>query len=435
MRTDRFDLTARTRSSEALAAYVDGLDLMLSGNEGGDYLLRQAIAADPQFALPVIALARFLQLNSQPAEALRMAVQARALAATASKREAGHVEAVALAIEGKAGDAMAAIEAHLQDYPRDGLVLSLALGVYGLIAFGGRNDHHEIQRRLLDRLAPQWGEDWWFLGYWGWAHAETGEPKQALPIIERSLKINARFAHAVHARTHAHYELGHADEAADFLRGWLPRYASGSILHCHLNWHLALFDLMAGRADDADQRYKNAIRPSVSKAAPMPTLADAASYLWRRQIYDPTRRDLPWAEIDDLARRHFATTTQAFGDLHAAMTQAACGDFAGVEKRAAELEAKLAAGKLPQGRLIPDLCRALGAFAAGEDAKAIELLDRSMPELKRVAGSHAQREIFEDTLILACLRAGKAPRARQLLEARLKRRPRPLDRAWLKKAG
>jgi hypothetical protein len=28
--------------------------------------------------------------------------------------------------------------------------------------------------RLLEELAPHWGDDWWFLGYLGWAYIETG---------------------------------------------------------------------------------------------------------------------------------------------------------------------------------------------------------------------------------------------------------------------
>ena len=435
MRRDRFDLTVSSLSTEAISTYVDGLDLMLSGNVGGELLLQRAIDLDPGFALAHGAMARALQLGARMPEAQKMAAQAVALAEGASARERGHVGAVALAVEGKADQALAAVEAHLAEFPRDGLVLSLALGVYGLIAFSGRADHHEAQRKLLDRLAPEYGEDWWFLGYWGWAHAETGDPKQALPIIARSLKINPRFAHAAHARTHAFYELGRNEEAADFLRQWLAPYSPASILHCHLNWHVALFELMDGRIADADQRYKTSIRPMVSQAAPMPTLADGASYLWRRHIYDPAARDLPWGELTALVQRSFAGTTQAFGDLHAALTEAGSGDIAGLERRAGYLEHNLAAGRLPQGRIVPDLCRAISAFARGDDATAIALLTQALPELNRVAGSHAQREVFEDTLIAACLRGGEFKRAREILQARLKRRPRALDKAWLKKTG
>ncbi len=88
-------------------------------------------------------------------------------------------------------------------------------------------------------------------------------------------------------------------------------------------------------------------------------------------------------------------------------------------------------GKLRLGEIVPTLCRALGAYAAGADDEAVRLLDQAMPDLPKVAGSHAQREVFEDTLIACCLRSGKRDRAHALLTQRLARRPRPLDKAWL----
>ena len=57
---------------------------------------------------------------------------------------------VTFSINGEAAKAMAALEAHVRADPRDALVLSLALGVYGLFAFSGRPDHHEAQRALLE---------------------------------------------------------------------------------------------------------------------------------------------------------------------------------------------------------------------------------------------------------------------------------------------
>jgi hypothetical protein len=66
------------------------------------------------------------------------------------------------------------VRAHALEYRRDALPLSLALGVFGLLGFSGRRDHHEAQLALLEELAPRWGDDWWFLGYLGWAYIETG---------------------------------------------------------------------------------------------------------------------------------------------------------------------------------------------------------------------------------------------------------------------
>lgn len=131
----------------------------------------------------------------------------------------------------------------------------------------------------------------------------------------------------------------------------------------------------------------------------------------------------------------FPKARLAFADLHAAMAAAASGDRAGLERRVEELEALLKDGKLPQGAVIPLLCRMLGSFARGDDAEALRFYEMARGDLKRCAGSHAQREVFEDTAIAAALRARRHDAAREMLEARLKRRPRAQDVAWLIRAG
>ncbi len=48
-----------------------------------------------------------------------------------------------------------------------------------------------------------------------------------------------------------------------------------------------------------------------------------------------------------------------------------------------------------------------------------------------LGGSHAQREVFEDTLIDTLIRAGRTKDASHRLQARLDRRPSALDQGWL----
>jgi tetratricopeptide (TPR) repeat protein len=307
----------------------------------------------------------------------------------------------------------------------------MALGVYGLIAFSGQPDHHEAQRALLENLAPRWGEDWWFLGYLGWSHVETGDPRGGAAIIERALALNPRNAHAAHARIHAHVELGETAAGVAFLTEWMRGYGPAAQLHCHLNWHLALFELDLGESERAMARYLAAIRPAVASSAPMATLADAASLLWRCALYDAGPRPLPWNEVAELAERRFPRAGLAFADLHAAMAEAASGATPNLERRIDALERLTADGKLPQGRGVPAFCRGLAAWARGEPAKAADHLAAAMPDLTRIAGSHAQREVFEDTLIAVLLGCGRSEAARELLAGRLARRPRARDTAWM----
>jgi len=165
--TDRFDLPVTSASAAAIGDYVAAVDLLLSANTGAAELLERALAADPDFALAHVARARLLQLQARMPEARAAVAPAKELRSGVSAREQQHIDTISRAVEDCATEALALVYTHASEYPRDALPLSLALGVFGLLGFSGRLDHHEAQLALLEELAPHWGEDWWFLGYLG----------------------------------------------------------------------------------------------------------------------------------------------------------------------------------------------------------------------------------------------------------------------------
>jgi hypothetical protein len=435
---DRFGLKLSTTDSGAVADYVAGVDLLLSANAGAEALFDRALAADPDFALAHIAKARLCQVQARIPEAKTEAAAARALAQRVSRREARHIEIIGQAVDGNGPQAMALIEQHIAEHPRDGLALSLALGVFGLLGFSGRLDHHEAQLALLESLAPHWGEDWWFLGYLGWARIELGDIARGAAEVDRSLAGNPRSAFGAHARAHGYYEAGDAEGGAAFIEAWLPGYDRASQLHCHLSWHLALFELARGNAERARELYADAIHPSVSQAPPLFNLADASSFLWRWQIYEAGGASpvIPggWGDVATYARQYFPQAGIHFADVHAALAEGAAGDHDSGEIRIGQSRDRVATGRQPQGAVVPLLCAGALDFARGDYAMAIGHLGAALPSLPRIGGSHAQREVFEDTYIVACLRAGARGRAAERLKARLERRPSARDERWLAEA-
>jgi hypothetical protein len=430
--TDRFGLPLTTGSAEAAARYIAAVDLLLSANLGAEEELETAVAADPDFALAHIARARFLQLRARMPEAKAAAARAKSLRDGVTARERRHIDAIALAVDGSAVEALAMVRAHASEYPRDALPLSLALGVFGLLGFSGRRDHHEAQLALLEELAPHWDDDWWFLGYLGWAYIETGEVAKGTRLVERSLAGNPRNAHAAHQRVHGFFEAGDAAGGAAFIEDWLEGYDRAGQLHCHLSWHLALFELARGNGERARAIYLDNIRPSTAQAVPMLVLADAASFLWRWRYYGVAPSlEQEWAEVAAHAQRHFPRASLAFADVHAALVEAAIGNDNSVCDRIAGLESLTRDGRLPPGKVAPTLCAGAAALGRGDNAEAARLLEAALDDLPRIGGSHAQREVFEDSLIVAYLRSGRSAEAARLLRARMDRRPSARDERWL----
>ncbi|ETW94826.1 MAG: hypothetical protein ETSY2_49095 [Candidatus Entotheonella gemina] len=81
--------------------------------------------------------------------------------------------------------------------------------------------------------------------------------------------------------------------------------------------------------------------------------------------------------------------------------------------------------------MVVPLVQGIVDFAQGEYAKSAQLLEPVCPQLVRIGGSHAQREVFEDTLLEAYLRAEQFDKAEAMLAERLARRPTPRDTFWL----
>jgi hypothetical protein len=186
----------------------------------------------------------------------------------------------------------------------------------------------------------------------------------------------------------------------------------------------------------AHEIYADAIRLPVTHGPQVIKLADPAAFLWRCQIYG---EEAPvgdsWREVAEYARQTFPRAGMHFADLHAVLADAAIGDTAGAQQRIAEARERLASGRLPQGEVVPVLGEGIVAFALGDYAAAADLIGPVLSEVPRVGGSGAQRELFEDTYIVACLRAGRDEAARERLTERLGRRPSVRDRRWLASLG
>ena len=112
---DRYGLPLSTMSSSAASAYRDGVDRMLSAWPGAAEAFDRAILEDPDFALAHIARARVHSFYQQGEAARKEAAVARELVARrGTEREKGHVETLALAVEGQLPAALASALKHLE---------------------------------------------------------------------------------------------------------------------------------------------------------------------------------------------------------------------------------------------------------------------------------------------------------------------------------
>jgi tetratricopeptide (TPR) repeat protein len=432
---DRYGLPLTTSSARAVDAYLDGVDRLLSLQPGADQCFRLAIEADPDFALAHIALARTQQLRLEPVEARATASRARALLRDVTPREKGHSETIARAIDGDAAGALEAVRAHCSTYRRDALVLQLNFGAFGLISFAGRREHDEEMWEFFKPFVGDYGDDWWFRFAWAWAHTESGRIAEGRRLMEQAFALNPRNANAVHGIAHVCYEEGDPDQGVKFVRDWLPSYDHAASLHCHLTWHTALFELVRGDVARARAAFEDGIRARLAPLAP-PTnvLTDGVSLLWRLMLDEEPVATSEWKEIAAFAQERFPSTTAHFHELHCLMAWAAAGDWTAYGRRLAELRDRVAKGTLNPGAVLPALADGFGAFVRGDYAAAARAIEPFVDDITRCGGSHAQQDVWEETLVAAWIRSGDAEKARRVLEKRLARRPSPRAARWLARA-
>ena len=168
---DRYGLRL-TASPEAAAAYDRGLDDVLRLRSGSESAFATAIVLDPTFALGHAALAVLghdLRIEVDTDARMR---DAERHASTATARERSHVHAVLAHLRGDSS----AVVRHLETYPADALLLSVAVPT---IAFAGVTEVPEEAWAIVERAAPAYGQDWWYAGLLGFIRQEQGRFDEA----------------------------------------------------------------------------------------------------------------------------------------------------------------------------------------------------------------------------------------------------------------
>ena len=420
---DRYGLDLSTSSTAAADAYIAAVDNMLCAGADLCAGFDNAVALDPGFALAEIALARCHAIYGRGDAAKAAAERARVKVAGASRRELQHIHVLSLVLAGKSGEALAAIRQHTGEFARDALVLQPALGAFGLIGFSGRLERELELLALMDGVAPQYGDDWWFNSVYAFAEVDCdrglGRIASAEFRVEKSLQQVPHNANAAHSRAHVYYELEQHAAGAAFLREWLVVHQKPMLLRGHLAWHLALVELGRGDAKSAWASYDRDLAPMLrgigTPTPPLNVLTDSASFLWRAELSGEEIRNSEWLALSDFCTQRFAKSGLPYADFHVAMTHAR----AGRDDAAGELQHGLAqwvsdAPDQAVRAVVAGVARAMDAFAREDWLRAAEVLQALHDQFIRLGGSRAQIDVVRRTELVACRRAGLEDSAQAL---------------------
>ncbi len=428
-----------TRSAEALAASEQALWRLLSFYGAPLDDLQAAREADPGWALPRLLHAGYLLSLTEPAlvgEARELLEGAAPLLVHADDRERAHAAALQTLAAGDWHGACRAWEALLLQHPRDILALQWA----HLFDFY-RGDAANLRHRVA-RVLPEWDEADplfpYLLGQYAFGLEECQLYAAAEATGRRALAGGARVPWAIHAVAHVMEMQGRHREGGAWMADWRHHWTDGNGFAGHLGWHQALFALET--LDHAE-----ALRLFDAHLAPVPeqiTLQrlDAASLLWRLQLlgadvggrWQPLIRDWDFGD--------HAAGTYPFNELHALLALLGNGEHTRAAAWIGAVEARVARSVGSNAEVAREvglpLMRGTLAFAEGRFDAAVATLYPVRAIASRFGGSHAQRDLIDQTLLAAAVRARDPAAGRALVnERRLAKPDTPLTAHWAERLG
>ncbi|GAA3807379.1 FAD/NAD(P)-binding protein [Nocardioides panacisoli] len=412
-------------TAEAAAAYNTGLERVMRLQSGGEQLIREATQLDPGFAAAHAALAMLAHEAGAAGDVKASLAAARAaVRKRGDDRERSLVDLVGRRVRDPRRSGARALLRHIDEHPRDVLAVSAAVPT---IAFSGIIDVQRDVWDLVERLAPAYGDHWWYISLLAFIRQDQSRFDEGGLLAESALSCEPSSGHAVHAMTHVLYETGQHATGREWLDHWVAESGRSADHRAHFSWHAALHELALGDTEAVRRRYYSQLAPPAVTG--VRALVDSASLLWRWQVttsaWDPTEAVPPVQPVllatdPELLDR----PGTPFTALHAALAHAAAGDVARLHALAAWCRG---ATEAPTRRVVASVCYGLAAACEDRWADAARTLATTLPELVTVGGSAAQREVVEETLLLCLVNAGDTDAARALLDGRLDRRPSPLD--------
>jgi tetratricopeptide (TPR) repeat protein len=400
-----------TDNDKAAALLVRGIDSFNRWRIDAIPLIDAALEQDPSCVMAhtmkglIMAGGRNTRFVPIVNESLR---QAHAAQAGVTLREQHYVKTLTALATGRIHDAVAILEAMLNQHPTD--LLAHRLVQQELFWMGEAG----WMRDIAARAWPAWSEQTpgysGFLSVYAFSHEEAGEHTAAEQAGRAAVERDPHDCWGAHAVAHVLEMQGRYDEGAGWLEGLSDNWHDAIQIAHHLWWHLCLFCLEQQQHERIlellDQKVRNPDSPLV-KAAPDAyiDIQNVASLLLRLELrgVDVGER---WHTVADVAAQRIANHLSPFTSAHAAMILAACGRF----EEAAQLVQSMwqfaaddrgSLGSRVQVAAIPAAEAAL-AHRRGDYESVIRWLLPARRDLWRMGGSHAQRDVFIQMLADAC---------------------------------
>jgi tetratricopeptide (TPR) repeat protein len=409
--TDSIGYTVSTSSSEALAAYEQGVKLWLRWRGGAVEALDHAIAIDPQFTLAHCTRAYIAWRMGKVDMALEAHQHAMALADDVTdERERLHVDIVDAMKRHDRAAALQGLEQLGEHYPNDRMGMRVLS--FNYIARGDYQRGLEQARRSLSACPndPQ------FLTMAAFFLEQSNtDPDEGLTLGLRALEADPGNLYTYHAVGHNYQGRGeYAQAVATFER------ANSLERVPHNVWHLAEAQAILG-----DTRITQDYWSSTSPILP---LFERIEILWRREVirHEPEPVSV-WKELAAEGERLLAIADDLTIWMHhwIGLAFARAGETAKAQQQLSRLQG------LPEGKasghwstLGANVLEGEMALIGGDIDTAVALMAPTVQRIHEMGGgSREQKDIFLDVFLELQRRRGDVDAVSELAQRRLQRNP------------
>ena len=403
-----------TGESAILAGIDDFVGGFLSYENRAAGILKTAAAAPDSALANAYAGALFMLLESPEGPVRARPFLERAQAATAANaREKAFTAFLRAWLEDDVPAALTLSAAIVEEWPRD--LVAVKLNQY--LVFG-HGDAAGMLRIAL-KAAPASADVPQMHGMLAFALEQCHLLADAETAARRALEMTEREPWAQHALAHVMLTTGRIDEGARFMTESSASWGGlNSFMISHNFWHLALFRLSQGRADEVlnlydtqcwahDRDYSQDQVGAVSLLARLELAGCDVGDRWR-DVADRLAARGPDVE------QPFLSLQYLYGLVRAGRSEAE--PFMEAFRRRAH-EAPPFSRAIWSDIALP-IAEGIVAFLGGRPGDAVASLDRALPNLARIGGSHAQRDLFEQIRLAAVMACGRWAEAQQILELR-----------------
>ena len=385
--------------------------------------LKSAEESDPNWLMPRIMTAGMLALSNDASQlANGRKLIDKVTTATLSSRETENLTAVQLALNGHWPSAVASLDKHLMNDPHDLCAHQIALRLDGYM---GR--FHRVAARSA-RALPFWSKDEpnyaIMRSFYGFGLEESGDYARAEDVSRDAAELEPYGYWPHHAVSHVLEMTGRPDEGVKWMEDRLPFWSDSRCNNrVHIWWHKALYHLELGELNEALALYDNEILGAMRPVGTQ--LCNATALLWRLETLD-CDVGARWTELLPTWQRQLSGMSSPFNEIHAAMTALRAGDRGAFEAVVQGMQHNLDANRemAPAYReLALPVAAAMRSFFEGHYADTVDVLIRVEPELWRMGGSVAQRDLVSWTMVVAAVRSTHRTLATSLINERLALRP------------